>query len=299
MVRDGRGSGQSAKNPPSTYSSESENSSDTPPDCRCKSCRTIDNDNHPDILKIGPSGVFIKIEQIRDILHTLSMKPYQATWRVILISHAHTMNPAAGNALLKVLEEPPAQTLIILTTDQKDRLLPTIVSRCQQIRFKPIPHQRIASFLVNTPGIKPEQADMVAAMSNGSISMAEQKAKGDWIRLRDLIIKEISTLSNKSISTILAFAEKLAGDKTDIPDSLDIIQSWLRDILIYPYAPDRIIHKDLTDRILYASERFDSTDVLQKMEALEKTRLLLQTNANTRLALESMLLEMANWKQTG
>ena len=80
----------------------------------------------------------IKIDQIRELCQVLTMKPYEARVRVVIIADAHTLNPAAGNALLKMLEEPPARTVLILTAPQTGDLLPTIVSRCQHIRFKPI-----------------------------------------------------------------------------------------------------------------------------------------------------------------
>jgi len=103
----------------------------------CKSCRKIDSDNHPDIIRLKPSGPFIKIDQIRALCQTLAMKPYEAGMRVVIISEAQAMNPAAGNALLKMLEEPPARTILILVAAHPSDLLPTIVSRCQHIRFNP------------------------------------------------------------------------------------------------------------------------------------------------------------------
>ena len=91
----------------------------------CKSCRKIQTGNHPDIIQVKPFGPLIRIGQIRDLCRILAMKPYEARYRVVIISHAQAMNPAAGNALLKVLEEPPDRTILILTamqaTDQTER----------------------------------------------------------------------------------------------------------------------------------------------------------------------------------
>jgi len=288
-----RGTLLTIRSQPKHHPPENRNNSEKNEDCRCKSCRVIDAGNHPDILPIGPIGAFVKIGQIRDLSHTLSMKPYQAQWRVVIVSKAHTMNPAAGNALLKMLEEPPDRTLIILMTSQRAKLLPTVVSRCQHIRFKPIPTERIIAYLTDDLGVESEQAAIIAAMSNGSFSLAAEKAKGNWISRRNLIIKEIVSISDKPVTSILAFAEKLAHDKTALIESLDIIQSWLRDILIFNHAPDRIIHKDLTERIQYASEGSDPAKLLKKMKVMEKTQQVLQTNANARLAMESALLELA------
>lgn len=104
---------------------------------RCRSCRKIQVDSHPDIIRMEPAGQYIRIAQIRELLGTLAMKPYEAKLRVVIISDAHAMNPEAGNALLKILEEPPESTILILTASGTADLLPTIVSRCQQIRFNP------------------------------------------------------------------------------------------------------------------------------------------------------------------
>ena len=104
----------------------------------CAACRKIAAGAHPDILRVSPAGAMIKIDQIRELCQVLTMKPYEARVRVVIIADAHTLNPAAGNALLKMLEEPPARTVLILTAPQTGDLLPTIVSRCQHIRFKPI-----------------------------------------------------------------------------------------------------------------------------------------------------------------
>ena len=81
---------------------------------RCKSCRKIRAGNHPDIIQVKPAGPYIKIAQVRALCNTLAMKPYEAKTRVVIIYDAQTMNPAAGNALLKILEEPPQRTILIL-----------------------------------------------------------------------------------------------------------------------------------------------------------------------------------------
>ena len=114
----------------------------------CPACRKIMSGNHPDVIHVKPTGAIIKIAQVRSLCEALSMKPYEAKMRVVIVTDAHTMNPSAGNALLKMLEEPPDRTILILTAPQRVDLLPTIVSRCQPVRFNPITRRRIASELV-------------------------------------------------------------------------------------------------------------------------------------------------------
>jgi DNA polymerase-3 subunit delta' len=130
----------------------SASSSETSPATRinacgqCRSCRRILSDNHPDILHIRPSGNMIRIAVIRDLIQQLTIKPFEQGKRVVIIAGSDTMNMEASNALLKVLEEPPENTLLILTAQQTADLLPTIVSRCQQIRFSPLPRDVLIGF---------------------------------------------------------------------------------------------------------------------------------------------------------
>ncbi|MGD8520597.1 MAG: DNA polymerase III subunit delta', partial [Desulfobacterales bacterium] len=136
----------------------------------CKACRKIESGNHPDIIHIKPAGPIIKIAQVRALIHALAMKPYEASTRVVIIRDAQTMNPAAGNALLKILEEPPERTILILIATQTMDLLPTIVSRCQHIRFKPISAINLENMLINEHGLNREDAVAISAMANGSFS---------------------------------------------------------------------------------------------------------------------------------
>ena len=106
---------------------------DSVPCGQCVSCRKITSGNHPDVLHIQPQGNLIRIDQIRALGRTLAMKPYEARYRVVMISDGHRMNPESANALLKMLEEPPEQTLLVLTASETADLLPTVVSRCQLV----------------------------------------------------------------------------------------------------------------------------------------------------------------------
>ena len=113
------------------------------------------------------------------------MRPYEAKKRVVLISEAQTLNAEAGNALLKVLEEPPEHTLIILTALNTANLLPTIVSRCQEIRFGPVSQENLMRLLLHEKGMEAEAARVIAAMANGSISKALVMGDDIWINLRN------------------------------------------------------------------------------------------------------------------
>jgi len=259
----------------------------------CKSCRKIESGNHPDIIRIKPSGVFIKIDQIRALCRTLAMKPYEAGMRVVLISDAQAMNPAAGNALLKVLEEPPPGTILILVANHTSDLLPTIVSRCRHIRFNPISRTKMESILVSRHGFDPENAMIIAAMAGGSFSRALHMYRTNWISRRNWLISELDSLSSQSISRLLAFGEQLAKNKDTLPDALEVMKSWLRDLVIGKLYPEKIIHQDLTENVHRASQKMSTTSLLSKFETIQSTQIAIQAGSNLRLAMETMVLKLS------
>lgn len=260
----------------------------------CRSCRKIESNHHPDVIRIAPEGSFIKIARIRNLCHTLAMRPYEAKWRVVILSGARALNPSAGNALLKVLEEPPDRTVIILTAEQVSDLLPTIVSRCQQIRFRPIPLAELATFLREKHGIPAEQAPILATMANGSYTAALSMVESHWFARRTWLLEEMAALPTRPLPMILALAEKMSRNRDHLSEFLEIIQSWMRDLMVFKYTPEKIIHKDLTDTIRYASQGTDVAAIIEKTRALRAVQERIRTPANLRLATESMLLELRN-----
>ncbi len=259
----------------------------------CKSCRKIESENHPDIIRLKPSGVFIKIDQIRALCLTLAMKPYEAGMRVVLISDAQAMNPAASNALLKVLEEPPSGTILILVANHTSDLLPTIVSRCRHIRFNPISRKNMESALVRRHGLDPKNAMILAAMAGGSFSRALHMYRTNWINRRNWLISELDSLSLKSINRLLAFGEQLAKNKDTLPDALEVMKSWLRDLAIAKVYPEKIYHQDLTENVHQASQKMSTTALLSKIETIQSAQNTIQAGTNLRLTIETMVLKLS------
>lgn len=270
----------------------------------CRSCRKIQSGSHPDIIFIEPDGSLIRIAQIRALSHVITMKPYGARLRIVVISNAQAMNPEAGNALLKLLEEPPDRTILILTAIQTSDLLPTIVSRCQHIRFNPISQKEIVKMLVKKHGVDPGDAAIMVTMANGSfskaLSMVKSVNKVNWINRRNWLINIISqnfldrseSLPLKPIGLLLAFAAKLSKNKEILSDSLEVIKSYLRDLVICKYCPEKIINKDLADNIQYASKKIAVQSLLSKIEAVRRTQRDIETNANIRMTLEAMMMQL-------
>jgi DNA polymerase-3 subunit delta' len=264
----------------------------------CPACRKIMSGNHPDVIHVKPTGATIKIAQIRALCEALSMKPYEAKMRVVIVTDAHVMNPSAGNALLKMLEEPPDRTILILTAPQSADLLPTIVSRCQPVRFNPITRRTIAAELVEEHGLGKQAASVLAAVANGSLTRAETLVQSDWLRYRNWLIAASGLAAPEQLGTrgtgqLLAFAETLSTRKEVVSDSLAALLTWLRDLIVCRYAPERIVNTDLIDKLHRVSEKNPVGAVMNRMEAIRTAQKDIEANANLRLTLEVMMLRLA------
>ncbi|MGA7146036.1 MAG: DNA polymerase III subunit delta' [Desulfobacterales bacterium] len=263
----------------------------------CKSCNKIEKGNHPDIILVEPTGPYIRIDQIRNLCNILAMKPYEARLRVVIIKDAQAMNPAAGNALLKVLEEPPDRTILILTAMQTSDLLPTIVSRCQHIRFNPIAGNHLKTMLVEKQGADPDDAEIVTIMANGSfskaLSMIRHMKKLNWIKRRAWLINEVESLPLMPIPLCLAFAESLSKNKETLTDSLEVIKSWFRDLVVCRFHPSKVINKDIIEKIHKNSKKMTVDSLLSKIEDIHLAQRNIQLNSNLRLTLEVLMMRLA------
>ena len=267
------------------------------PCTQCRSCRRVASGHHPDVIRIDPDGAFIRIGQIRSLCATLTMRPYENGFRIVLIANAHQMNPEASNALLKVLEEPPDKTILILTASATSELLPTIVSRCQRLQFNPLSLHTIERILKEKKQLPSDSAKIIATMANGSISKAFELIQTNFIAYRKWLVGEsvLGLMAAKKIPAWqgLAVAETLFKHKAYLDDSLEMIKSCLRDILIYPYAPNRIINRDMTEAIEMISQTVSVGQILEKLKAVEHAQKLISANGNLRLTLEIMAMRLS------
>ncbi|MBI9082890.1 MAG: DNA polymerase III subunit delta' [Desulfobacterales bacterium] len=258
----------------------------------CRSCRKIEEGTHPDLIRIAPKGQMIRIETIRELLQTLAMKPYEARVRMVILTSADDLNQSAGNALLKVLEEPPARTVLVLTAQQRSDLLPTIVSRCQHLRFHPVRRQLLEETLTTHHGICARDAAVLATLAGGSIGRALDLKRTHWIRRRNWLINEIQALPSRRFGALLALAEVLGRNRKTVDTDLAVIELYLRDLAVGRHCPDRIANMDLTDQIRYASRTTTTASVLSGMNAIDNARDSLRANGNLRLTLDTLILRL-------
>ena len=256
----------------------------------CNSCRKFKAEQHPDIIKVIPDGAAIKISQIRILRKQLTFKPVEAKNRFVLILNAHLMTTESANALLKILEEPPVRTRFILIVENKKDVLQTISSRCQQIRFKPVPIDTIQQYIVEQNDVKPEIAQMIARLSFGSFIRAGLYQKKKWQNIRTYIIIRLNQFDQLSIGMRLCFAENLAKNKDDIPFILEIMLTWFRDILIYCFTPNRIINLDYQNSIYENAKKYPCHAIIDKIERIQTVQKDLLSNFNKRLAFEQLAM---------
>jgi len=260
---------------------------------QCQSCKKIESGNHPDIIWITPSGPMIKVDQVRALCSKLILKPYEAQKRFAILSDAQKLNPEAGNTLLKTLEEPPEHTFFILTALQASDILPTIVSRCQQIRFNPISLDLLQAYIEKNHGLDPANAYAIAAMAGGSITRADAMTKSNWMEKRKWIIEELDALPSYSINLRLAFSETLSKNKEWLFAAFEIMKNWLRDLVVYNSVPDKIINRDLADKIKIESGKESINALILKINAIEKAEKDIKSNSNLRLTLDSLILTLS------
>jgi len=261
----------------------------------CQACRKIDHQNHPDLHILEPDGNSIKIEQVRAFQRELNLKPLEAPRKICMIEQAETMTVSAANALLKTLEEPRGDSLLILLTAQPNRLLETIRSRCQPLPFNRHPNSRIQSELEKQLGIDATESHVLAALSEGSFKKAFGKDRELYLEQRRELLKTLTGLSSGSILPILDFAEQLAVDKTVLIDILEIFQAFFRDILMIleGRGDEELVNLDLKHKVHRVAAHEDVASVLAKLDALMIVRRQLDRNVNRQLAMEVLLLKLA------
>ncbi|NOX25253.1 MAG: DNA polymerase III subunit delta' [Deltaproteobacteria bacterium] len=252
---------------------------------QCPSCKKLASANHPDFIEIIPDGKLIKIDQIRELKKVLSYPPLEAKTRIIFIADIHEVMARAevANSLLKTLEEPPADTIFILTVDEAAEILPTISSRCQVVPFYALPVEIIKRQLMKR-GVDAATAHTMALISEGSLGRAEALAAEDLLGLRRQIVEELSRLDIKQpecvtiVFDLAASCAKLAH----LADLLDLMELWIRDLmLLSATGPESVVlNRDLM--YLYADSRkhWNMEELSDKLRLIAQAKKELLSNCN-------------------
>lgn len=267
----------------------------------CSSCRKLlaDPPVHPDVILIEPDGRYIKTDQIRFMQAEMYARPAESSVRVAIIDGADRMNAESGNRLLKLLEEPPAYAVIVLLTSNLAGVLPTIVSRCQVVNFPPLSPDAVAAILQRT-GLDAQKARLYAALSGGSIGQAIRLAKDPAAaEQRDQAAALLARLSRQDDLELLGEAEALEKQKDQLDQWLEWLLIWLRDaLLVAETGSDALVlNADRLSDVHRLAEGIGVSGLLAMVKAITETRGNLQRNANLRLALDLMMLQLGEAAQ--
>jgi len=261
----------------------------------CLSCKKIDNHLHPDVLVLEPEGQTIKADQVRQMQKDLAYRPYEGQYRVCILTAADRMAPNMSNILLKTLEEPPLHTLIILLANNAKLLLPTILSRCQAIRFNPLPIPLVSKWLMDQKGIEEKEAHLLASLSEGSPGKSLEIQEEIRQIPREELLKGLLGLKSLSIEKMESWSESLPSHREDLLLILEVAKTLLRDLVIVKTEKGntKLIHSDLMSDIEHMASNWSLSSLLNRMEVLHHTTLAIRAHANTKLALEAMMLSWA------
>ncbi|GAA6381461.1 DNA polymerase III subunit delta' C-terminal domain-containing protein [Intestinibacter bartlettii] len=249
--------------------------------------------NSPDYIEITPDGNSIKIAQIRKLQSDILVKPYKS-YKIYVIDEAQKMTVEAQNALLKTLEEPPKYAIIILITNNKESLLDTIKSRCEIIKFTPIPLVEVADYLTQI-GVDKNRASLLANFSRGSMQKAiELSESEDFHIMRDEVQKYVETFLTGSMLDIMDIQSSIEKYKDNITNVLDLLVNYFRDIMMVKENVDSsmIINLDRLVFIKNMSTKITYSQLSKIIDIIEETKNKLRSNCNFNISIQVMTLNI-------
>ncbi|WP_138310390.1 MULTISPECIES: DNA polymerase III subunit delta' [unclassified Clostridium] len=267
------------------------------PCMQCHACKQVLSGNHPDLIYVThEKPASIGVDDIREQLNdTIQVRPYSSYYKIYIVDEAEKMTVQAQNALLKTIEEPPAYAVILLLTTNQDSFLPTILSRCVQLKLKPLKDTVVKEYLVQSLGEDESQADIYAAFARGNLGKAIHLAQSEefGIMYKEML-RLLKHIKDTDISELLDYIRKVKEENLDIRECLDFMQMWYRDILMYKTTKDinLLIFKDEFSTVKSVSTTSGYDGLERILEAIDKARIRLDANVNTELVMELMLLTM-------
>ncbi|MEW6429686.1 MAG: DNA polymerase III subunit delta' [Thermodesulfobacteriota bacterium] len=262
----------------------------------CGSCRKLVSGNHPDFLPVSADGASIKINQIRELQKQLAYPPFESRRRLTLIADIQLMGVEAANSLLKTLEEPPADNVLLLTVDSASQPLATISSRCQTIPCLPIESELVADFLIRELELAPTEAAALADLAEGSIGRAMRLRESGMAELRRSVITCLETLTPEmpqAVETIFALAARAAELKELLPDFLDLLQLWLRDRLVLDTGHGELLRSGELLAVLGSrGKRWPPAEIDLRQERIRQAKIRLRFNCNRATVCESLFFSL-------
>jgi len=262
---------------------------------KCISCRSFDSGNHPDVFYVAPTKTkSIGVEDIREqLIKQSEIKQYKYKYKVFIVDNADTMTVQAQNALLKTLEEPPHYVVILLLAESIDSFLPTILSRCVNLKLNPLSSALVKDYLIGRENTEEEKADFYAEYSQGCIGKALELLSDEaFAEKRKTVLECILTASDGDVISAMNCAKMLEAYKGD-SSVLDIAEMFFRDVLVYSTTKDKesIIQKDLMEDIRKTARKLSAEKIIKRYDAVIDAQKQLKMNSNYSLTMEVMLMK--------
>ncbi len=266
----------------------------------CPQCRRIASGMHPDVTVTALEGGrrVVTIEQVRELQHSLSLRPFEGRCRVAILPDAGRLTAEASNALLKTLEEPAPDTVLILCATSEAEMLPTICSRCRAIALQPVPTGELTAALEQRPGVTQQQALEAAAFARGRPGLA-LRALADPALLETVgtRLHQLRTALALDIAGRLLLAGALAGGsasaegRTTLLETLEVWQHWWRDALLVKAGCDGpLVYPAEAAALHQATAQLSLAELRQAVTATQQAMRRVAQNANPRLVIDVLLL---------
>lgn len=263
----------------------------TEPCGECHACKQALSANHPDIIRImheKPNA--IGIDDIREQLTTnVQIKPYSGPYKIYIINEGEKMTPAAQNALLKTLEEPPAYAVILLLVTTIDALLPTIQSRCVTLNMRPVKDELVKKYLMSDVKLTDYKADVCVAFARGNIGRARLLATSeDFDNICHEALTLVRNIKKMSLAEMVMAVKKVHDYQMDTDDYLDVLLIWYRDVLMFKATHDvnHLIFKDEISSIRKLADKSTYEGIENIIDAIQKAKQRMLANVKFELVME-------------
>ncbi|MCI0899625.1 MAG: DNA polymerase III subunit delta' [Chloroflexi bacterium] len=272
----------------------------------CTQCTRIAAGLHADISILIPGQgeegrspkTVIGIDAIKELIHRVSLNPYEGSSSVVIIDGAESMSDDAANALLKTLEEPPPQVMFLLLTANEGAVLPTIRSRCQSMVLVPLSRDAMVQRLVSGHQTTPEQAEHLFRLSRGCLGWAMGALDdAQVLEQRQADLERMQETLDAGLETRFTYANEIAtlfgSDRDAAKDLLALWLRWWRDLLLIKEGAEEFLHNaDYSDSLRNQASGLSTAEIVQFINRLMQTLSNLDSNVNPRLAMEVMMLNL-------
>jgi DNA polymerase III subunit delta' len=262
---------------------------------QCVNCKRIETGNHPDFHLIEPDGLSIKKHQILELQEEFSKTGVESKQKVYMIVHADRITVNAANSLLKFLEEPHQQTYAILISEQVQKILPTILSRCQILTFTPLSPKHLIEKLI-ADGVEPSAAPLLAQLTN-NIEEALELSQNDWFaQAQKIVVKLYEVLRRNSLEALVSLQDNWFEhfkEKEQLDRGLDLLLLIYKDLLYIQLGKEtQVVFQKEKDRLQQYALQTSGRRLAEQMTAILESKRKLHANMNHQLLMEQLVLKL-------